>query len=217
MMARVWVFLLIAAFVIGVLSGRVEELSNAALAGAGEAVKLCISIGGIICLWTGLMQIMRESGLSDKIAKLLRPILSRLFRGVSKDTEAMGLVASNVSANLLGIANAATPIGLKAASRIHTLKGGGHRASDELIMLIVINSASMQLIPTTVIAIRSSLGSQTPYDILTAVWISSALSVLAGVSAAFLFRKFEKKNGIGAVRPAIKPPVACKKTGGRLN
>ena len=118
MMTKVWVSLIAASFLFGALTGRMEQVSGAAVSGASNAIQLILSITGMMCLWSGLMKVMSECGLAAKIAKLLKPFLSMLFGKMSKDREAMELVSSNMTANLLGLANAATPIGLQAAARI---------------------------------------------------------------------------------------------------
>ncbi|MCX7615364.1 MAG: spore maturation protein A [Clostridiales bacterium] len=193
MMTRVWVVLIVFATIMGVISGRIPEVSIAITKGASGAVELILSIIGIMCLWSGIMRVLSESGLASKIARMMRPVLKLLFRNAANDQEALELISGNITANLLGLANAATPIGLKAADRLQKISGG-KEASDELITFIVINTASIQLIPTTVAAVRSMLGSAKPYDILPAVWLSSSISVTAGLTAAFLFRKLAKRK-----------------------
>lgn len=192
MMTKVWVFLIAVSVIVGGIAGRADKVSMAAVSGAAGAVELILTLIGVMALWSGIMAIMSESGLSKKIAKLLKPILRPLFGRASRDEEAMEAVASNMTANLLGLANAATPMGLKAADRIYKVVGE-KRACDEVITLIVINTASLQLIPTTVAAVRASFGSPQPYDILIPVWISSFLSISAGIIAVFIFKKVWKR------------------------
>lgn len=182
------VFILIISFVFAALNGRLEQLSSAALSGACDAVTLCISLCGMICLWSGVMELMRQSGLSDKLSHLLRPILARLFPSAVRDSETMDALSSNVSANLLGLGNAATPAGIKAAKGMKRLSGQS-TASNELCLLVVMNTASIQLLPATVASLRATLGASSPFDILPAVWLTSLLSVTAGIAAAKLFQK----------------------------
>lgn len=179
--------------VYALLSGRVQELSAAAIQGAETAVSLCVSLCGMVCLWSSVMETMSRCGLSDKLSALLRPLLSRLFPSASKDRDTMAALSSNVSANLLGLGNAATPAGIKAAKGMKRLSGGS-TASNELCLLVVMNTASMQLFPTTVAALRASLGAASPFDILPAVWLSSLLSVTAGICAARLFERFGRHD-----------------------
>lgn len=168
--------------VCGAATGRLAEVSAAAMAGAQSAVELCISMAGALCLWSGVMTLMDRSGLSAGLARLLRPVLRRLLPRASRDDETLAALSGNVSANLLGLGNAATPMGIRAAERM--ARGCGGTASDELCRLVVLNTASIQLLPTTVAAVRSANGCAAPFDILPAVWVSSVLSVSAGLLAA---------------------------------
>jgi len=166
------------ALVFGGISGQWGAVSAAAMEGARAAVELCISMAGAICLWSGVMTLMDRCGLSQKLARLLRPVLRHILPRASRDSETMAALSANVSANLLGLGNAATPLGIRAATRM--AEGCGGVASDELML----NTASIQLLPTTVAAVRSAQGCAAPFDILPAVWLSSALSVTAGLLAA---------------------------------
>ena len=166
----------------GCATGQLSAVSAAALTGAQSAVELCLSMAGAICLWSGVMTLMDRCGLSEKLAALLRPLLRRLLPNASRDSETLAALSANVSANLLGLGNAATPLGIRAATRM--AQGCSGVASDELCRLVVLNTASIQLLPTTVAAVRSAHGCATPFDILPAVWLSSVLSVSAGLLAA---------------------------------
>ena len=166
----------------GCATGQLSAVSAAALTGAQSAVELCLSMAGAICLWSGVMTLMDRCGLSEKLAALLRPLLRRILPNASRDRETLAALSANVSANLLGLGNAATPLGIRAATRM--AQGCGGVASDELCRLVVLNTASIQLLPTTVAAVRSAHGCAAPFDILPAVWLSSLLSVSAGLLAA---------------------------------
>ena len=168
-------------------TGRGPEVAAAAVEGTSAAVQLALSIAGMLCLWTGVMEVMRQSGLADQLSRLLSPILRQLFPQAARDREAMDSISANVSANLLGLGSAATPLGLEAARRLARSSPG--TASDSLCMLVVCNTASIQLIPTTVASVRAAEGCQTPFDILPAVWLASALSVGVGIAACKLFSK----------------------------
>ena len=174
--------LLMLSLVFGCITGQLSAVSSAAMEGAQAAVELCLSMAGAICLWSGVMTLMDRCGLSRKLARLLRPVLRRLLPSASRDSETLTAVSANVSANLLGLGNAATPLGIRAATRM--AEGCGGVASDELCRLVVLNTASIQLLPTTVAAVRSAHGCAAPFDILPSVWLSSALSVAAGLLAA---------------------------------
>ena len=166
----------------GCATGQLSAVSAAALTGAQSAVELCLSMAGAICLWSGVMTLMDRCGLSGKLAGLLRPLLRRILPNASRDRETLAALSANVSANLLGLGNAATPLGIRAATRM--AQGCNSVASDELCRLVVLNTASIQLLPTTVAAVRSAHGCAAPFDILPAVWLSSVLSVSAGLLAA---------------------------------
>ena len=177
----------------GCAGGRGGALAPALMEGAGAAVELALSMAGLLCLWSGVMEVMRRSGLSEKLTALLRPVLTRLFPDCRGDGQTLDSIAANVSANLLGLGSAATPFGLEAARRLSRRSPG--IASDALCMLVVCNSASIQLIPSTVAAVRAGAGSQAPFDILPCVWLASALSVSAGILACRLFRRLWRTRG----------------------
>lgn len=186
-MAWIWTGMAVLSILCGLATGRGDLVAAAAVEGAQAAVELCVSIAGMLCLWTGVMEIMRRSGLAEGLSRLLRPVLSALFPQVSGDRGVMDSISANVSANLLGLGNAATPLGIEAVRRMERKSPG--TASDAMCMLVVCNTASIQLIPTTVATVRSAAGSGTPFDILPAVWLASALSVGVGIAACKLFAR----------------------------
>lgn len=188
LMSRVLALLTALAVVMGALSGRMAQVSQATISGAGEAVRLILSIGGTLCLWNGLMEVMHRAGLAQKLARLLSPVISLLFGAYAKDPQAKAAIAQNMSANLLGLGSAATPSGLRAAKRLKELSDRQGKPPHGAFLLMVINTASLQLLPTTVAAVRAGLGSAAPFDILPAVWLSSAVSVVVAICAARLFR-----------------------------
>ena len=184
-MAAIWTGMVLISILCGLATGNGGAVGAAALEGAGAAVDLCLAMAGVLCLWMGVMEIMKRSGLSEGLSRLLRPVLRRLYPDFARDRAVMDSISANVSANLLGLGNAATPLGIQAA-RLMSRRSPG-RASDSLCMLVVCNTASIQLIPTTVASVRLAAGCETPFDILPAVWLASALSVAAGITAAKVF------------------------------
>jgi len=186
-MAFIWTGMVVLAVICALTTGNEAALAAATLEGAEAAVQLCIAMAGILCLWMGVMEMMKRAGLADKIARLLRPVLRRLFPEFAKDNDVMNTIAANVSANLLGLGNAATPLGLDAARKMSRRTPG--IAGDSLCMLVVCNTASIQLIPTTVAGVRMAAGSATPFDILPAVWLASLISVTVGITVATLLSK----------------------------
>lgn len=191
-MTIIWTGMVVISVLCGAATGRGSEVAAAAVEGSRAAIELCLSIGGMLCLWTGVMEVMRRSGLAQKLSRLLRPVLKGLFPSVSREEEIMDSISANVSANLLGLGNAATPLGLEAARRMSKKSPGV--ASDALCMLVVCNTASIQLIPTTVATVRAASGCETPFDILPAVWLASALSVSAGVVACKIFARLWRER-----------------------
>lgn len=191
-MAMSWVLagMMTLSLLFGIFSGTLDAVSAAALEGANDAIQLSLSLAGMLCLWTGVMAVIRESGLTHLLGQLFRPILQRLLPQACNDPETLAAVSANVSANLLGLGNAATPLGIQAARRM--ARGCNHIASDELCRLVVLNTASIQLLPTTVASLRAANGCHTPFDILPAVWLSSVVSVSAGLVCACLFARLER-------------------------
>ena len=185
-MGWIWTAMVGLSVLCGGIMGRMNEVSAAALEGAAAAVELCFGMLGGMCLWMGVMELMERSGLAAVLAVLFRPLLRRLLPRVGQDEETLAAVSANVSANLLGLGNAATPLGIRAAQRMAA--GCGGTASNELCRLVVLNTASIQLLPTTVATVRAACSSTAPMDILPAVWLSSVLSVSVGLLAARLLQ-----------------------------
>lgn len=191
-MAWIWTGMIAASVAYGIFNGTIGAVGNAALDGAAAAVELCLNMAGVMCLWSGVMSIMKASGLMGALSRLFRPLLGRLLPRACKDPDTLAALSGNVSANLLGLGNAATPLGIRAARRM--AEGCGGIASNELCALVVLNTASIQLLPTTVAGVRAALGAESAFDILPAVWMASVLSVAAGLLAAKLFGRLWKRR-----------------------
>lgn len=170
-------------------TGQLSALAAAAAEGAQSAVTLGVSVAGAICLWSGVGEALRRLGLTDRVARLCAPLLRRLFPQAFRDRETAGLLSENFTANLLGLGNAATPAGVAAVLRMRQ----GSEASDELCRLVVLNTASIQLLPTTVAALRARAGAAAPFDVLPAVWLTSLCSVAAGLLAARLLSRLWRR------------------------
>ena len=183
-MTWIWCGMVVLSLIFGILTGQMDAVADAAMEGAASAVDLGISMAGILCLWSGVMEIMNACGLSAGLARIFRPLLRRLLPQASRDQKTLAALSANMSANLLGLGNAATPLGIRAARRM--ARGCGGVASDDLCLLVVLNTASIQLLPTTIASVRSASGAQAPFDILPAVWLASLLSVTAGILMAKL-------------------------------
>ena len=189
-MSYVWALLVGASVVCAAVTGQMGALSGAVMQGAQSGITLAVSIAGSLCLWAGIGRAMERLGIAAALARMLRPLLHRLFPSTGQDAWLAGALSANICANLLGLGNAATPPGIEAARRLAARSPGA--ASDELCRLIVLNTASIQLIPANVAAVRSSLGCAAPFDILPAVWIASVLSAGLGVTAAWALGRIWK-------------------------
>ena len=190
-MSWVWTAMVAVSIIAAALSGNISALSAAIPKGAQAGITLAMSMAGSICLWTGVGKLMEKAGVTGYLSRLLRPLLGKLFPSVKTDTTLANYLSANVCANFLGLGNAATPMGIQAAQRM--AQGRNGVASDELCRLIVLNTASIQLIPANVAAVRSSLGCNTPFDILPAVWVTSLCSAGLGVAMAWLLGRLWKK------------------------
>ena len=189
LMTYIWLGMVCAAVLWGAGAGTLDAVSAAVTSGAQSAVTLCVGLAGALMLWSALMELLRQSGLLAGLTKLVRPLLRRVYPTAFDTPDGGGdAVALNFTANLLGLGSAATPAGLRAAKAMAKRSGG--TASNELCALVVMNTASVQLIPATVAAVRASLGSAAPFDILPCVWFASVCSVCAGLSAAKLLERF---------------------------
>lgn len=189
-MVMSWVYtgILTISLFFAIITGTGSELAAAVPAGAQSGISLAISISGSICLWTGVGALMERNGMTDKLSTLLSPFLKRVFPSTKKDPALAKDLSANICVNFLGLGNAATPMGIKAVKRLKSQRDPTV-ATDEMCRLIVLNTASIQLIPANVAAIRTSLGCSAPFDILPAVWVTSLCSAGVGVTAAWLMSK----------------------------
>lgn len=187
----IWFAIILFSTGISILFPSESSMSAAAASGAQSGVTLAIAMAGSMCLWSGVGNLMDKAGITGLLAKLLRPLLNLLFPGTRTDPQLSADLSANVCANILGLGNAATPMGIKAAKRMVNPDKPGI-ATDQLCRLVVLNTASIQLIPATVAAVRVSLGCASPFDILPAVWVTSLCSAGMGLTAAFLFGKLWK-------------------------
>ena len=179
--------MMIIAIVFGTANGKLPDITSALMSGAEDAVKMTISLVGIMSFWTGIMKIAEGTGVTSAISKILRPLTKLLFPKL-KDKKAIDAIVMNMTANMLGMSNAATPLGLKAMEHLNKYSDGKN-ATDEMCMFAVINTASIQIIPSTVIALRQSAGSTKATEIIVAVWITSITALAVGVTAAKLMQK----------------------------
>ena len=186
-MSWIWCSLILISCFCSLLTGSSTQLAAAVPQGAQAGITLGISLAGSLCLWSGLGRVMERAGVTGLLSKFLAPLLHRVFPGTKEDAALARALSGNICANFLGLGNAATPMGIHAVRR---MARGSQFATDEMCRLIVLNTASIQLIPANVAAVRSSLGCATPFDILPAVWITSLCSAGLGVLAAVILGKW---------------------------
>lgn len=190
MMKWIFVCMIVVSTLFGALNGRIGDVSNALIQGSGNAVTLVISLMGAMCLWSGVMKVADEAGLTNMVAKLLSPITKRLFKGLDTDSPAMKAISMNITANLLGLGNAATPLGIEAMRRMAEDENIKDTASNNMITFVVLNTASIQLIPTTISVLRLNHGAAAPMDILPAILLSSVVSLSFGVMMSKVLGRF---------------------------
>lgn len=189
MLNILWPVFIIISFIYAIFTGRVEQINNSIFESASSAVQLSITFLGTMCLWTGIMQIAKKTTLMDTMTKILSPIIKFLFPEIKKGDPVHKEISMNMVANILGLGNAATPLGLKAMKTLQQDNPKKDTLTNSMAMFIIINTASIQLIPTTVIAIRSSLGSVNPTQIIIPVWIATICAAVAGITAAKILKK----------------------------
>lgn len=191
MLNVIWPIFIVVSFIYALISGNVEQVSNGIFESASSAVELTLTFFGTICLWNGVMKIAKETTLMSKLTKMLQPAIQFLFPELKQNNQAKEEISMNVVANLLGLGNAATPLGLKAMETMQKENPKKDTLTNSMAMFIVLNTASLQLIPTNVIAIRSSLGSTAPSAIVLQVWGATIVAAFVGITATkILMKKF---------------------------
>lgn len=177
----IWSGMIIISLIFAGINGRLDQTISAAFSGAEGAVSAVAAMAGVFCFWSGLLNVAQTGGFSEVIAKIINPVLKIVFPRLKRDGRALSAITMNVAANLMGMGNAATPAGIEAMCELDKLNGNSPYASDEMCMLVVINTASIQLIPTTIISLRAAAGSQNPAGVIIPIWISSAVSLISAV------------------------------------
>ncbi|MBR3832656.1 MAG: hypothetical protein IKJ72_03390 [Mycoplasmataceae bacterium] len=189
MLNFIWPIFLIASFIYAICFGNIAETNTAIFTSTEEAVNLCIKLLGTICLWNGIMKVAQGTKIIKTLKKLLRPFLKILFPKINEDEEVYSEISMNMIANIMGLGNAATPMGLKTMKSLQKKNTDKNKLSDEMAIFIVLNTASIQIIPTTVIAIRNSLNSNNPTAILFPVWIATLCAAISAISVARILIK----------------------------
>lgn len=186
-MGKFFFFSVLISMIFGLLEGKLPEVSAAAMEEPLHAVELSIKLLGSLCFWSGILETARQSGVVDLLCRILKPFLGIIFPRLKGEEKALGAISMNVAANLLGLGNAATPLGIAAMKELQKLSGFSFAATKEMVCFVVMNTASLQLLPTTVATLRLESGAERPFDILPAVWFVSACSLVTGIAAAKLF------------------------------
>ena len=198
MMSVLFVGMVLFSFVSAAFGGAMPQLSEAILSESANAVQLVLKILGSICLWSGVMEVAEASGITRKLASAFSPVTRLLFRGLEEDSPAMRAITMNFTANLLGLGNAATPFGIRAVRELAKQpRKDSSSATDNIILFVVLNTASFQMIPTTTVLLRASANSSAPMEVAPAIWLASAVSVSCGIAAAKLFALWGRRNRLG--------------------
>lgn len=189
MLNYLWAFIILTSILSAIINGRISELSNAVITGSRDAITLTISILGLMCFWMGIMKIAEKSTLTQKIAKFFEPFIKFIFPNCKHNPKAFHAICMNITANLLGLGNAATPFGIKAMQELQKTNLHPKTATDDMIMLTVINTAALQLIPTMLLGLRQKHGSQNPMKIIPFLWVTSICALIIGITVAKLYAK----------------------------
>lgn len=192
MLNLVWPIFIILSFIFAIFSGNLEELNSSIFSSTEETIKLCLSLLGTVCLWNGIMEIANQTTIIHYLTIILKPVMRFLFPDIDENSKIYQEISMNIIANILGLGNAATPLGLKAMKSMQEENTNPEVLSDSMAVFIVLNSASIQIIPTTVIAIRSSMGSVQPTAIIFPVWVATICASVAGILATKIFIKMGK-------------------------
>lgn len=186
----IWFLILAFGIVLGIFTGRGDEVSKAIISSTESTVKLVIGLTGVMCLWCGIMKIAEKSGLTDKLAKVLKPILKLVFKEAARDEKAMGAIVMNLTANMMGLSNAATPFGIKAMEELKRLNKKEGEASDDMALFLILNAACIQLLPTTIISMRAVVGSTNPAATIIPGIITTGTAAIFGVILCKLLQRY---------------------------
>ena len=190
MINYIWCGLIVIGIVVGVLTGRGAEISNGIIESADGTTKFIISMVGIMCFWSGVMKIAEKSGLTNKLANLLKPVLKLLFKEAARSDKAMGAIVMNITANMFGLGNAATPFGIKAMQELDKINDKKGRATNDMVLFLVMNAACIQFLPSTVISMRAATGSSNPASIILPAIIATAGAAFTGIIICKVLQKY---------------------------
>ena len=196
MMNYVFPILLIISFISAIATGKVAELSQSVISGAEDAVQLLLRLVSMLCLWGGIMEIGDKSGLTSLFSKFMYPVVSLIFPRLRKEKYVLEAISMNITANVLGLGNAATPLGLEAMRRLQSVNSNTEFASDEMVVFVVMNTAAMHIIPTTVATMRGQYGSADPMEIMPAAFLTSFCALMTAIIIAKLGNRLKRKRGL---------------------
>lgn len=190
MINYIWFAMIFFGILVGLISGNGDIISKSIVNASGSTVTFIIELTGIMCFWCGVMKVAEKSGLTEKISKLLKPVLKLIFKDAAKDEKALGAIVMNLTANMMGLSNAATPFGIKAMEEMDRLNGKKERASNDMVLFLVLNAACIQIIPSTIISIRAACNSVNPGVIIIPALISTATAATVGIICAKILQKY---------------------------
>lgn len=190
MINYIWFLLIFCGILAGLLSGNGETISKAIINSSGNTVTFVIELTGIMCFWCGVMKVAENSGLTEKISKILKPILKLIFKEAAKDEKALGAIVMNLTANMMGLSNAATPFGIKAMEEMDRLNKDKETASNDMALFLVLNATCIQLIPSTIISIRAACNSANPGIIILPTLVSTATAAIVGVLCCKILQRY---------------------------
>ncbi|MGN1418192.1 MAG: nucleoside recognition domain-containing protein [Acutalibacteraceae bacterium] len=199
MMNYVWPVMILFAFVASIITGNMSELSSAIIQGGQDAVSLLLRLVAMLCLWGGIMEIAQQAGVTKALSRFMYPVMKLIFPRLKNETYALEAISMNVTANILGLGNAATPLGLEAMRRLQLINPDTSRASDEMVVFVVMNTAAMHIIPTTVATLRGQYGSKSPMEIMPASILTSACALTVAITAAStacMLTRGKKRNSL---------------------
>ena len=192
MIKKIWYFFILISAIFGIFNGKITDMANTFSSSGQDAVKISLSLIGTICFWSGLMEIVKESRLTDKINIVFRPIINLLFKDIKNNKEASNAVILNLSANFLGLGNAATPLGIDAIHKMNKINNKKDTLSDDMIMFLVLNTTCLQLLPTSIFAYRMSFGSKNPTIVFLPILLSTLCTTICGILLVKLFNRGKK-------------------------
>lgn len=204
MMNYVFPILLLFSFISSIITGSMTELSAAVIDGAQQAVELLLRLVSMLCLWGGIMEIADESGITQSISKLMNPVIGMIFPKIRKEKYILEAISMNITANILGLGNAATPLGLEAMRRLQSVNGKKDTASNEMVVFVVMNTAAMHIVPTTVATLRGQYGSVSPMAIMPASILTSFCALSAAVIVAKAGNRYKLKSKTAKRKGGVK-------------